>query len=125
MAAAGASVVPAMYSRWEKGGAGVNVVGIDRLRDLFLETRAAQAHGNDASLRRTQSVLANVEQALAEPGDNGIQAQLSDFWSGWDDVANAPGDGAARAQLLQRAQTLASSFNQAANNLSKLQADVT
>jgi flagellar hook-associated protein 1 FlgK len=68
-------------------------------------------------------VLSRVELTFAEPGDTGIQAQLSDFWSGWDDVANAADDPAARTQLLERAQTLASGINQVSNDLDKLRTD--
>ena len=121
---AAADATPALYSRsGHRGGEGVTVAGVDRVRDLFLEARGLQEHAGDTQLQRTKQVLGQVEDLLSEPGDNGIQAELGEFWAGWDDVANRPDDGAARAQLLQRGQALASHVNQAAEALQKLAGD--
>ena len=35
--------------------------------------------------------------ALAEPTEDGLSARLSQFWAGWQDLANTPDSGAARA----------------------------
>jgi flagellar hook-associated protein 1 FlgK len=51
-------------------------------------------------------VLQRLESGLGEPGDNGVAAALSSYWSAWHDVANNPGDGAARSQLIARAEAL-------------------
>ena len=113
----GGPVVPAYYSRWNGAGNGVTVADVQRLRDVFLESRAVQERGSEAGLRGRSVVLGRVEAILSEPGDLGLQAQLSEFWSGWDDVANQPTDLAGRSQLLQRAQTLATGLNQASDRL--------
>src|SRR6185437_12464263 len=55
----------------------------------------------------------------------GIQAQLSTFWSGFDDVANNPGDTASRTQLLEQADTIASSFNSVSQQLTQLKTNTT
>ena len=113
----GGGVVPAMHATWLGGGAGVTVNGVDRLRDQFLEQRALGEHASDRELRQVQSTLARVEMAFAEPSDNGLQAQMADFWAGWGDVANNPTDLAARAQILERASTLANGFNRVRDEL--------
>lgn len=113
----GGPVVPAYHSRWNGTGNGVTVADVQRLRDVFLESRAVHERGSDAGLRGRQVVLGRVEAILTEPGELGLQAQLSEFWSGWDDVANQPADLAGRSQLLQRAQTLAAGINQASDRL--------
>ena len=38
--------------------------------------------------RRPRRVLQDAETALAEPGDDGIAAQLANFWDAWSTVAN-------------------------------------
>ncbi|MFN8034907.1 MAG: flagellar hook-associated protein FlgK [Acidimicrobiia bacterium] len=112
--------VPATFSIWDGGGAGVSVTDVSRTRDVFLEMRSYLEHGTSASMKQTQSALASIEQLFNEPSDNGIQKQLADFWAGWDDVANVPNDAGARSQLLQRAGTIATTFNTASTNLDKL-----
>jgi len=120
MVAAGAPVTPAIHSGTRVGGDGVKIQSIERLNDAFLTQRALQEHAADAGLRRTQSILAQVEQHFGEPGDNGISAQLNEFWTGWEDVANQPSDQAARTQLLQRAETLASTIRKVDSDLVRL-----
>jgi flagellar hook-associated protein 1 FlgK len=115
----GGPLVPAIHSRWNGAGNGVTTADVERLRDVFLEARSVQERGTDAGLRGGQVLLGRVETILSEPGDSGIQSQLADFWSGWDDVANQPDSLAARSQLLERAQTLASGVNSASERLEK------
>jgi flagellar hook-associated protein 1 FlgK len=110
-------LTPALHSVWQGGGNGVTVAGVQRIRDVFLESRALQERGTEAELRGGQVLLGRVEGILAEPGDAGIQSQLSDFWAGWDDVANHPTDLAARSQLIERAQTLANGVNTAVGHI--------
>jgi flagellar hook-associated protein 1 FlgK len=115
----GGPVIPAIHSRWNGAGNGVTTADVQRLRDVFLEARSVQERGTDAGLRGNQVLLSRVEAILSEPGDSGIQSQLADFWSGWDDVANQPDSLAARSQLLERAQTLTSGINGASERLEK------
>jgi flagellar hook-associated protein 1 FlgK len=115
----GGPLVPALHSRWNGAGNGVTTADVERLRDVFLEARSVQERGSDAGLRGGQVLLGRVETILSEPGDSGIQSQLADFWSGWDDVANQPDSLAARSQLLERSQTLATGLNGASERLEK------
>ena len=110
-------VLPAYHSRWNGAGSGVSVADVERLRDVFLESRSLQERGGDAALRGRALVLGRVEAVFAEPGEVGLQSQLAEFWSGWDDVANQPDDLAARSQLLERAGTLATGLNSAAGRV--------
>jgi flagellar hook-associated protein 1 FlgK len=115
----GGPLTPAIHSRWNGAGNGVTTASVERLRDVFLESRSVQERGTDASLRGNQVLLSRVEATLSEPGDAGIQSQLADFWSGWDDVANQPDSLAGRSQLLERSKTLASGINGASEALEK------
>ena len=113
LAANGGPVTPAMHSRYDKHGDGVRVADVTRMRDAFLESRALQERGVQSELAAGQLVLGRVEGLLGEPSESGIASSMSALWSGFDAVGNKPTDGAARAQLLQRAQTLASGVNAA------------
>ena len=114
----GGSPIPAMWSRNGGVGEGVSVDGVQRVSDQFLTARATLELGTYSRLASRQTMVANAERVFGEPSDTGLQAQLADLWSGFDDVANHPEDLAARNQLLQRAGTVAASVNQAADGLS-------
>jgi flagellar hook-associated protein 1 FlgK len=100
------SAVPAIWSTSRQVGQGVNSDQVTRIRDAFLEAQAQASHATAASLTVQDHALTQVQQAFREPGDTGIQAQLSSMWAGFGDVANNPTDSGARAQLLQRSQTV-------------------
>jgi flagellar hook-associated protein 1 FlgK len=104
--AQGAPSVPAMWSRWDGAGNGVSVGGVDRMVDPFLDARGRLEHGNNSFLQTRSAALVRVESQLGEPGDSGVSAALTAFQQSWHDVANNPGDGAARSQLLGRAESL-------------------
>lgn len=104
----GANTVPAIYSVSDGIGDGVSADTVTRIRDAFLEGRAQVEHGTSARLTVENDTLSQVEDAFREPGTTGIQSMLSDMWAGFDAVANAPDNLAARSQLLERASTLAS-----------------
>lgn len=114
---------PAFWSRWSGDGAGVRVDDVVRYRDQFLEVRAALEHGAQGQLEQAKNVLARLEQLFAEPGDVGLSRQFTEFWAGWDDVANNPKDVASRGQLLERANTLAVGFNEAAAAITQMRTD--
>ena len=115
----GGPVTPALHATYDGVGNGVDILTDQRLRDAFLEARGVKERGTDAQLRGERTVLSRVEGILAEPSDAGIASQLSDFWAGWDDVANHPTDLASRSQLLERSKTLASGLNDAMNRLER------
>ena len=98
--------VPAFFSRSTGIGGGVAVEDVIRIRDQFLEGRAQIEQATRARLTAESDALAAVERISREPGSTGIQSLLSEVWAGFEDVANAPQDDAARAQVLQRLGTL-------------------
>ncbi|KAE8764074.1 flagellar hook-associated protein FlgK [Georgenia thermotolerans] len=85
---------------------GVLVTSIDRLGDVFLEARVRQETSSAAFLDAVADAYALLESTIAEPGDKGLAAQLDTFFTSWQDVANRPDDDAARAVLLENANTL-------------------
>lgn len=106
--ATGAPSVPAMWSHWGiAGGDGVRSGPVSRMVDPLLDARSRTEHGTMSFNAARAASLVRFETTLGEPGDTGVAAALASFQQGWHDVANNPGDGAARSQLLARAHTLA------------------
>jgi flagellar hook-associated protein 1 FlgK len=91
-------------------GQGVEVEAYRRLRDTFLDV---QYRGQSMALgghETTARALTSIEAGLNEPGDGGIGALLSQFWSAWGDVANYPESQPARQALVGHATTLATAI---------------
>ena len=117
LATLGAPARPSIWATYQSPGTGVNVTGIDRLRDALLETRAQGRHAQLSDSTAVSSVLLAIEQQFPEPGENGLQNTLNQFWSGFGDVSNNPGSSAARVQLLQRGNVVSDWLNTTATNL--------
>jgi flagellar hook-associated protein 1 FlgK len=91
-------------------GSGVDIQSYRRVRDTFLDlqyraqaTRLGEQAGKAEGLDR-------AELALSEPGDNGINAKLAEFWSAWSELGNAADEPAARSNLVEQARSLADAF---------------
>ena len=104
--ATGAPSVPALWSRWDGAGDGVEASSVTRMVDGLMDARARTEHASGSFLDARSTSLGRLETALAEPGDNGVASALDSFKSAWHDLGNHPGDGAARTQVLASAQTL-------------------
>lgn len=87
---------------------GVQITGVIRIHDAFLEQARVNAGATSAALTAQASALAGVEGLLNEPGENGLQSVLDDFYSSWHNLAQNPGDAqktaAAGTVVIQNAQ---------------------
>jgi flagellar hook-associated protein 1 len=103
-------------------GSGVEVEQYRRIRDVFVDL---QFRGQNSSLGEwaaRASSLDRAELALAEPGENGINEQLSRFWDAWDNLGNANADPAAAKQaLIEQANGLADAFKTVRDQISQVQ----
>lgn len=87
-------------------GQGVQVTGIARLGDVYLDARVRTSAATSGNLAVRSNALSTVETSLNEPGANGISTQLQNFWAAWSDVSNHTGDSAPAGVLLQKASQL-------------------
>jgi len=91
-------------------GTGVDVDGITRARDRFLDLQyRAQAMRLGGLATRVQG-LETIEGALSEPGETGISQELQTFWSDWEGLANDPEDSASRQAVIEAGKALATSL---------------
>jgi len=102
-------------------GGGVQVAAITQAADGLLAANVQQAQGALAQSTALQQVLSGAQAAFAEPGNNGISAQLSAFWQSWDGVAQNPSDLAARTQVINAAQNIVTSLSQASSQIAQLE----
>jgi flagellar hook-associated protein 1 FlgK len=88
-------------------GTGVTVEQYRRLRDSFIDIQLRAQTMRRGQQEAVSDGLDEVELALAEPGDTGIQSLLDRFWDAWQDVSNTPENLATRKALVQAASSLA------------------
>ncbi|RAX49714.1 flagellar hook-associated protein FlgK [Arthrobacter sp. AQ5-05] len=88
-------------------GQGVTLTGIARLADAHLDARVRGTIALAAQSDTRAEAMTNLEGILREPGENGLSALLNDFWAGWQDVANQPGEASPAVVLIERAKAVA------------------
>jgi flagellar hook-associated protein 1 FlgK len=87
---------------------GVRIDGVVRVRDTFLESARSNAGATKQALDVRASALSGVEGLLNEPGDDGLQASLDDFFSAWHGLATNPAQEASAGTVLQSANNVIS-----------------
>ena len=98
--------------------AGVQVDDTVRVRDAFLEATRNAAGAKMESLSAQASALSGAEQLLNEPGENGVQQVMDDFYAAWHDLAANPADRAAGSVVLNRGAQVASALATVVTGLS-------
>jgi flagellar hook-associated protein 1 FlgK len=100
-------------------GSGVDVQSYRRVRDQFIDLQYRGQNTNLGAWTSRSAALDQAETALAEPGENGINQLLSDFWNSWSDLANANGDdqGPAKQAVVEQGAALADAFNTVRNQI--------
>jgi flagellar hook-associated protein 1 len=92
-------------------GSGVDVQGFRRVRDQFLDAQYRAQNTNLSDWKARAEGIDSAELSLAEPGDTGINAQLTKFWQSWSDLSKSPDDQAAKQALVQQAGALTDSIH--------------
>jgi flagellar hook-associated protein 1 FlgK len=101
-------------------GDGVQVDGVSRLTNSYLQAQSYTEQGLQGVLTAQQGGLQAVQQNFPEPAGNGISSQLTQYWQDWSTLANDPSDSSAQSTVVQDGATLASSLNQTSTALSTL-----
>jgi flagellar hook-associated protein 1 len=125
LAASPALQVPTSGSVSPSGqlGSGVDVTGYSRVRDQFLDTQyRAQNTGLQEQKAKADGLNA-AELSLAEPGDNGINKALSDFWKSWSDLEKSPDVDAAKQAVVSAGQRLTDSIQSVRSQMVAAQTD--
>ncbi len=102
-------------------GTGVDVTSITRIRNQFLDIQYRAQNTLTSNANTNASELQQAQTALNEPSSNGLQAQMSNFWSAWSSLATDPTSPAARQAVIDSGQTLAQTFNSVSSQLSTVQ----
>ncbi len=90
-------------------GRGVNVDGVRRQYDQFLNQQVLNASARKEEYSAYGALIGQVDNLLADESA-GLSPAISDFFRGVNDVANNPSSIPARQSMLSLAQTLAGRF---------------
>jgi len=106
---------------WSNGirsiGQGVTMSSINRIRDLFLESRR-QGTAADASQYETLATsVKDILGAMQEPGKDGISASLGKFFDAWSALSSNPNEAANRLQVQTAGKNLAGKIRDSWANL--------
>lgn len=104
-------------------GDGVRVVGVSQVPDQLAQVANQQAQGALAQGTALQQVLTQVQDAFPEPNGGGISTQLANFWSSWDNINQNPSSQAPYTAVVDNAQGLVTSLNQASAAVSQASSD--
>lgn len=96
-----------LFSTGAVPGHGVSIDGVARLGDALLDARVRDTLAASGFWSTRAVSATTLEASLAEPTSDGLSARLSQFWSGWQDLANTPDSGAAASVVLESAAELA------------------
>ncbi len=109
----------------QEAGSGVSMVGsgvqtgdVQRVRDALIESRLQEAGNASSQYDFMYNNLSQIEAAIGEPGDNGLQTDLDAFWASWSKVATTPTSVSIRNSLLDDTQTLCSRIQYVYNQIS-------
>jgi flagellar hook-associated protein 1 FlgK len=105
-------------------GTGVDVAEYVRIRDEFVDIQLRTQLGRRGYAEARQDGLAQVELALREPSDTGLQALLDRYWNAWHAVATNPENMAARQALAQAGAGLADGFRTLTTQLSTISSQI-
>lgn len=88
-------------------GQGVSLDNILGVRDRFLEAQITHATSRKAGAETRYTSLEGISSVFMETGDDSdLSALVRRFFQGFQDVATRPEDGAARTDLLGKAQSM-------------------
>lgn len=100
-------------------GSGVDVAGISRSRDSYLDARVRTTTSASKALDARVEFGQRAEDAFAEP-DNGITSSLGRLWSSFMSLAQKPGDASLGTGVLGNLNDVAGRVNQARGELDNL-----
>lgn len=104
-------------------GAGVTINGVQRLADVYANSRLVDDSSGLAANSRLADIAARVDGLLSD-ADTGLSGAINDFFAAAQDVAADPNNPSAREVLLGRAASLGERTNALAGALNRLDGEI-
>ena len=107
-----------------KLGYGVVVDSVSQYYDRFITQNLQQKESVLGETETKKSTLSYIESLFNDQAGNGLSQVLSEFWNGWQDLANNPSGIPERTALLQKAEALIERFHTIRSDLTRVQNEV-
>ncbi|ARK25511.1 flagellar hook-associated protein FlgK [Sporosarcina sp. P37] len=105
-------------------GTGVEAGSIQRIRDTFVDHQY-RSEANKLGYWESQTkAIAQMEDAIGEPSEYGLQQSLTDFWQSLQTLATSPENGGARAVVVERGVAVADSFNYISKSIAEIKTNL-
>ncbi|MHB9035446.1 MAG: flagellar hook-associated protein FlgK [Armatimonadota bacterium] len=105
-------------------GTGVGSGDVERVRDALIENRLREATQASSKWAYMSNTLSQLEAAIGEPSDTGLQNDLDTFWASWQKVSTSPDSLPIRSALLEDASALCQRMQYTYNQMGALTDDL-
>ena len=105
-------------------GTGVNITGIERIRNSYLDTKIWNQKPSLGEHRIKSEQLSLVEGVFGEPSDVGFTTIFDDLFNSLDNLSKIPDEGERRVSLMQNMKSFTQYFKGASSRLEKYQRDL-
>ncbi len=105
-------------------GTGVKAGSVQRVREGFIDVQYRSENTKLGYWDSRSSALANMEEIMNEPSENGLAKTMDRFWQSLQDLAVNPNDSGARSVVRQRGVAVAETFHYLSNSLTSIQNDL-
>jgi len=118
------SIGPAAVYSSNLVGSGADVTSVDRVRSFRLDQKYWQQNSAASAWEAKSTYLTQVESVFGSTDTNDISTALDEFNTELEGLANDPSSTTARAVVLEKADALCATLNDAAAQLTQLRSDV-
>lgn len=98
-------------------GNGVDIVRIERMRDLHLDNEYRKLNSNTGYWGTMSSKLSELEKSFIETSEYGINTMINQFFDKWEALANNPYSDVHRLDVIHSANLMTDSFKDLYNSI--------
>ena len=106
-------------------GNGVLSQQVRQTADTFLESRLTDQKSTLSASEAFMSYMSVLEGVFSENTDSSLRQMFSDFWNGFDTLANKPAGAAERLSVVENGRKLSNQFDYLDKSMATLEQDLT
>ena len=114
----------AQHPTQSRFGSGVDLKGVERVTDRFLNQRVIGEQSRGAQIGVREEGLHRLENLMNDQEGSGLRQAMNQFWNAWGSVANNPENELQRTDLANAANTLARRISGLSQDLDNLRREL-